>query len=67
MAKHLQDNKRFVALMFDEMSIRGDLVYDHRGGQLIGFTNPNEWNLHQVVCNNCIIIYYIKVTLLNIQ
>ena len=34
--------------MHDEMSVRGDLVYDRRGGELIGFTNPQTWKFGKV-------------------
>ena len=40
--------KQYVALMLDEMSVRGDLVYDHRAGSVVGFVNPETWNFKAV-------------------
>ena len=34
--------------MIDEMAIRDDLVYDHRGGAVVGFINPLMWNFKEV-------------------
>ncbi len=30
------------------MSIRGDLVYNSRSGEIIGFVNPRTWNFEKV-------------------
>ena len=37
------DSKRFVVLMHDEMSIKEDLVFDRRSGEVVGFINPANW------------------------
>ena len=31
------------------MTVRGDLVYDHRGGEIVGFVNPETWNFKKVI------------------
>ena len=49
--KFVQDlppEKRYAVLLHDEMSVRGDLVYDKRGGEIIGFVNPETWSFKQV-------------------
>jgi hypothetical protein len=43
MAQELPPEKKFVALMHDEMKVKADLVYDKRTNQIIGFTNPDSW------------------------
>ena len=48
LAKDLPATKRFVALLHDEMSIKADLVYDHRGGEVVGFINPDRWTFQEV-------------------
>ena len=40
--------KKYVALLHDEMTVRGDLVYEHRGGEIVGFINPQTWNFKKV-------------------
>lgn len=35
---------RFVVLIFDEMKIREDLVYDRTGNHLLGFVNLGDIN-----------------------
>ena len=37
--KNLQDHERWVILLFDEMKIREDLVYDKVSDMMIGFCN----------------------------
>ena len=37
------ESKRFVVLMHDEMSIKEDLVFDRRSGEVVGFINPANW------------------------
>lgn len=37
--KCTQDHEKYFSLLLDEMSIRSDLVYDGRSGELVGFTN----------------------------
>jgi hypothetical protein len=44
----LPPEKRFVALLHDEMKIKSDLVYDRRSDQVIGFTNPDTWKFDEV-------------------
>ncbi|XP_056003683.1 uncharacterized protein LOC125674046 [Ostrea edulis] len=46
-AADLPSEKRFVALLHDEMKIKSDLVYDRRSGQVIGFTNPDTWTFNE--------------------
>ena len=38
-AENLSDNERFVTLMHDEVSVKQDLVWDSKTGQLVGFVN----------------------------
>ncbi|XP_062585102.1 uncharacterized protein LOC134246755 [Saccostrea cucullata] len=47
MAKDLPPEKRYVALLHDEMKVKADLVYDKRSGQIIGFTNPETWTFNE--------------------
>ena len=49
MASNLPEEKRYVAMLHDEMSIWSDLVFDHRRGKLIGFVNPESWNIRKVI------------------
>ena len=41
--KDWPDSKRFIVLMHDEMSIKEDLVFDRRSGEVVGFINPANW------------------------
>ena len=43
MTKDLPDHKRYVVLLHDEMTIKHDLVYDRRSGEIVGFINPEQW------------------------
>ena len=36
---HLQDREKWVIVIFDEMKIKEDLVYDKESGTLVGFCN----------------------------
>ena len=47
-AKDLPPEQRFVALLHDEMTIKADLVYDHRGGEVVGFMNVGSWTFDGV-------------------
>ena len=40
------EREKYVVLLFDEMHIRDDLVYDKHSGKMIGFTNLGEVNNH---------------------
>ena len=44
MASTLADNERWVCLMHDEISIKADLVYDKRSGELVGFVDREGWS-----------------------
>ena len=43
LSKDLPDNERFVVLLHDEMTIKSDLVFDKRSGEVVGFVNSTEW------------------------
>lgn len=46
-ANNLEESKRFVCLLHDEMSIKSDLVFDKQTGELIGFVRSDDaLNLH---------------------
>ena len=45
--RDLPDNKRFVVLLHDEMAIKNDLVFDRRSGEVVGFINPEIWNVNE--------------------
>ena len=45
----LPPEKRYAALLHDEMSVRGDLVYDKRSGEIVGFVNPQTWTFKKVI------------------
>lgn len=47
LSQKLEPQERFVCLLHDEMSIKADLVYDKRSGDLIGFTNPDSWTFNE--------------------
>lgn len=47
-ASKLDLNHRYVALLHDEMSVRQDLVYDKRSGELVGFVNINSWDFDHI-------------------
>ena len=40
------DVERYIALLFDEMKIRSNLVFDKNSGQLIGFTDVGDPTLN---------------------
>lgn len=40
------EHEKFVAVIFDEMHIRADLVYDKHNGELIGFCDLGDINNH---------------------
>lgn len=42
-ANKLPEDQRFVALLHDEMSVKEDLVWDSKTGELVGFVNLNQW------------------------
>lgn len=44
MATPLSPQERFVCLLHDEISIKSDLVYDKRSGELVGFIDPANWS-----------------------
>ena len=58
-AKDLSEEKRFGVLLFDEMSVRHDLVFDRKSDEVIGFVNPGSWNFAEKV-----FILYIPLHLL---
>ena len=39
--KDFKDEQRYVALLHDEMSIKADLVYDKRSGELVGLVSKD--------------------------
>ena len=39
---NLQDTRKFVGLLVDEMKIKEDLVYNKHTGQIVGFTNLDD-------------------------
>ena len=41
-----QTLQTYIVLMFDEMKVKEDLVYDKRTGELIGFVNLGDINDH---------------------
>jgi hypothetical protein len=44
----LPAEKKYVALLHDEMKVKADLVYDKRSDQVVGFTNPDTWSFDEV-------------------
>ena len=57
--KDFLEEKRFGVLLFDEMSVRHDLVFDRKSDEVIGFVNPGSWNFVEKV-----FILYIPLYLL---
>ena len=43
LAEDLDSNERWVCIMHDEISIKADLVYDRRNGDLVGFVDKAQW------------------------
>ncbi|KAK7089540.1 uncharacterized protein [Littorina saxatilis] len=41
-ARQLPENQRFVVLLHDEMTIKSDLVFESRSGQLVGFVHSDK-------------------------
>jgi hypothetical protein len=39
-----QDHQKYVAVIFDEVHIRADLVYNKHTGELVGFCNLGDIN-----------------------
>jgi hypothetical protein len=48
MAADLPSERKYVALLHDEMKIKADQVYDKQSDQIIGFTNPDTWTFNEV-------------------
>ena len=44
-AKGFKEHERYVALLHDEMTIKTDLVFDRRSGEMVGFLRPNQWDV----------------------
>ena len=40
----IPENRKWVCLLFDELSIKSGLVYDQRGGELVGFIDEYQRN-----------------------
>ena len=56
--KDLSEEKRFGVLLFDEMSVRHDLVFDRKSDEVIGFVNPGRISLRRYLyciyhCTSC--------------
>ena len=47
-AEKLPEEKKYIALLHDEMKVKADLVYDRRSQEVIGFTNPDTWSFNEV-------------------
>lgn len=43
-AKDLEDSRRYVSLIFDEMKVKQDLVYDKYSGHIVGFVSLGSIN-----------------------
>ena len=44
----LPNERRYAVLLHDEMSVRGDLVYDKRSERIVGFVSPETMNVRKV-------------------
>ena len=42
--KDLEDSRRFVSVIFDEMKVKQDLVYDKYSGHIVGFVSLGSVN-----------------------
>ena len=40
----LSENERWCVLLHDKMSIKSDLIYDRRSGELVGYVDSHKWN-----------------------
>lgn len=52
-ATHLKDFQRFVVLLYDEMTIKHDLVWDKHTGELIGYVNLGDPEINYLSFNEC--------------
>lgn len=59
----LSENQRYVVLLHDEMSVKSDLVFDSRSGELIGFVNKDKWNFHDTnkLVSHVLVFYVVGV------
>lgn len=62
--KDLADKDRFVVLLHDEMTIKADLVFDRRSGDVIGFRNQHKWtgNLQDNLATHVLVFFVVGVT-----
>ena len=44
--KEVADHQKYIALIFDEVKIKEDLVYNKHTGEMIGFVNVTDINQH---------------------
>lgn len=44
--EELDDHQKYIALIFDEVKIKEDLVYNKHSGEMIGFVNVTDINHH---------------------
>ena len=42
----MEEHEKYVALVFDEVKIKEDLIYNKHSGELIGFVNITDINQH---------------------
>ena len=67
--KDFKDEQRYVALLHDEMSIKADLVYDKRSGELVGFVSKDDHDqtlaTHALVFFSCCKEYIIHLIVFN--
>ena len=46
-AANFEDHQRYVVLLHDEITIKSDLVFDRRSQEVIGFINPQNWEVQE--------------------
>ena len=64
MAEKLDSNQCYVALLHNEMSIKSDLVFDSRSGELVGFMNKEKWTFcegREKVATHALVFYVVGI------
>jgi len=63
MAESLEEDKRFVVLLHDEMTVKANLVFDKRSGQLVGFVNNDNlsFDTRQELATQALVFYVVGV------
>ena len=50
--KHYSSSQRYVAILFDEMKVQGNLVWDKHSGELIDYVNLGDPDINFATLEN---------------